>query len=155
MQVSGTKIKTDWEKLQEEKNQEQIIIKNKPSDTLLFPKITLSKIEKNQNETSIVLNYFREFQSPKNLGFEVFFWTSFHWQKQLFENLKIDQNVISEFEKLCDIVMRETGTTLDAFSKFSQTQSNMFSNTIKMYNNFLEQGLDWYSKFMSIHMTKK
>ena len=155
MQISDTKIKTDWEKLQEEKNQEPIIVKNIHSIKPNFPKIVSSKIEKNQKEASLILNYFGELQFPKNLDFKIFFGISSYWQKQLFENLEIDQNVISEFGKLCDVVMRENVVTLDSFARLSQRQSIMFSNSIEMYKNFLEQGLDWYSKFMSIYMTKK
>lgn len=153
MQVSSTTIKTDWEKLQE-KNQEPIIVKNITSIKLHFPKIILSKIEKKPKETPI-LNYFEELQLPKNLYFEAFFGMLSYWQNPLFENIEIDQNIVSEFGKLCDTVMRESSVTLDAFTRFSQRQFNMFSNSIEVYHNFLEQGLDWYSKFMSIYMTKK
>lgn len=155
MQVSDTKIKTDWEKLLEEKNTEQIIIKHKPSEKPHFPQIISSKIEKNQKENSLILNYSGKFHPPKSLSFATFFGVSAYWQKQLFENLEIDQNVMSEFGKLCNVVMRETRVALDACARFSQMQSNMISNSIEMYNNFLEQGLDWHSKLMSIYMTKK
>jgi hypothetical protein len=155
MQASDTKIKTDWEKLEDVKIKEPTLIQNKLSTKTHLDKGTTSKTKKTEKETPFVSNTLAQFQKQKIVGLETFLVTSFEWQKQLFDNLGIDQNVISEFGKLYHTVMRETGVTLDAYVKFSQIQSDTLADIMKMYNNFLNQGLDWYSKIMSNFITKK
>jgi hypothetical protein len=155
MQVSDTKIKTDWETLEDVKTKESTLIQNKLSTRTHLAKDTTLKTRKTEKETIFISNSLAQFQTQKILGLETLFVASFEWQKRLFDNLGIDQNVIFEFGKLCHIVMRETGVTLDAYVGFSQIQSDMLEDTIEMYNNFLNQGLDWYSKIMSNFITKK
>ncbi len=153
MQVSGTKIKTDWEKLQNEKISESIQIKNKPSESPSFSKTTF-KNKKNLNHPFTNQNFFGIYESHI-LSFDTIFREPSQFKKLFFDNLGVDQNVISEYGKLCDTIMKETSITLDAYGKFVQIQSDMFSNSMEMYLGFLEQGLDWYSKIMSSFITKK
>ena len=153
MHASHTKIKTDWEKLDDIKTEPTLIQNRLPPRTHLDTDRT-SKTKKSGKKTYFILNFFGQFQSQKIPSLESFFETSFEWQKQLSDNLGIDQNVISEFGKLYHTVMRETGVTLDAFVGFSQIQSDVLADTMEMYSNFFNQGLDWYSKIMSNFIRK-
>ena len=70
-------------------------------------------------------------------------------EKQFFDNLNIDQNVLKIFQKLSQTLTQSYLDQIDMYAKYRQELTQMQISGMKSYDSFLHTMMESYGKFLS------
>jgi hypothetical protein len=70
-------------------------------------------------------------------------------EKQFFDNLNIDQNVLKTFQKLSQTLTQSYLDQIDMYAKYRQELTQMQISGLKVYDNVLHTMMESYAKTLS------
>jgi hypothetical protein len=141
--------KTEWEDLAEtEKNKTQ-------TPTEYFSVCDIWKdsvhrvVTKLEYQTPIYLQAYSQVHTEFLHCVDNLFGTCYIWQKQYFDRLGIDKNVINAYGGLCESGINSATEFMDMYANYKKFQADMIVEAMKIGNNYLHWWIDVFGKSVS------
>lgn len=148
MQVSQEKDKkSEWVELQE--NSKSSDETNYTSVCDIWKDSVTKTIRKVENQTPVYMQTYLQVHTEYLHCIDNLFGTCYLWQRQYFDKMGIDKNMINEYGKFCETMISEIGSLMDVSMNNQKLRSDMYIEVMKVSNDLLRQGIDWHAKIMT------
>lgn len=100
-------------------------------------------------------SYIESFTDLQSEGFRIardFFGTCYIAEKELLDNMGVDQKAIESFEKYSKAITKTTAFEIDMINSFQKTFVENIMSTMKSYDDYVKIMLSSYAKMLDYAM---
>lgn len=106
-------------------------------------------ITKIEYQTPLYLQAYSQVHSEFLHSVDNLFGTCYIWQKQYFDRLGIDKNIVATYGKLCESVMDNLTGMMDMYANYKKFQADTAVEALKIGNNYMHWWIDMFGRSVS------